>query len=63
MMKLNHNRNWSYIHGYPYRIFIIGGSESGKTNVLLNFKKINNQILIKFTFKSKIYSNQKGSVT
>ena len=63
MMKINHNRNWSYIHDYPYRIFIIRGSASGKTNVLLNLKKINDQILIKFTFKSKIHSNQKGSIT
>ena len=31
-----HNRNWSYIPGHPYRILIIGGSGSGKTNALLN---------------------------
>ena len=27
---------WPYIPDYPYRILIIGGSGSGKTNVLLN---------------------------
>ena len=31
-----HNLNWSYIPGHPYRILIIGGSGSGKTNALLN---------------------------
>ena len=31
-----HNENWSYIPDHPYRILIIGGSGSGKTNTLLN---------------------------
>ena len=30
------NENWSYIPDHPYRILIIGGSGSGKTNMLLN---------------------------
>ena len=30
------NINWSYIPDRLYSIVIIGGSESGKTNVLLN---------------------------
>ena len=34
--KTRHNKNWSYILDHPYRILIIGGSGSGKTNVLLN---------------------------
>ena len=29
-------RNWPYIQDYPYKILIIGGSASGKTNLLLN---------------------------
>ena len=29
----NHNEKWPYISDHPYRILIIGGSESGKTNV------------------------------
>ena len=37
----DHNLNWSYIPGHPYRILIIGGSGSGKTNALLNL--IHNQ--------------------
>ena len=28
---------WPYIPDHPYRILIIGGSGSGKTNVMLNF--------------------------
>ena len=31
-----HNKKWPYILDHPYRIFIIGGSGSGKTNTLLN---------------------------
>ena len=30
------NENWPYISDHPYRILIIGGSWSGKTNLLLN---------------------------
>ena len=38
-VEINHNPNWSYIPDHPYKILIIGGSGSGKTNVLLNLKK------------------------
>ena len=31
-----HNEKWPYIPDQPYRILIIGGSGSGKTNTLLN---------------------------
>ena len=34
--KTEHNKNWPYIPDHPYRILIIGGSGSGKTNALLN---------------------------
>ena len=34
--KTMHNKNWPYIPDHPYRILIIGGSESGKTILLLN---------------------------
>ena len=41
-MKIKqNNQKWSYIPDYLYRILIIGGSGSGKTNALLNL--INNQ--------------------
>ena len=39
--KTEHNKNWPYIPDHPYRILIIGGSGSGKTNALWNL--INNQ--------------------
>ena len=38
---IEHNLKWPYIPDHPYRILIIGGSGSGKTNALLNL--INNQ--------------------
>ena len=34
--KSKHNKNWLYIPDHPYRILIIGGSGSQKTNLLLN---------------------------
>ena len=37
LMKISqHNKNWPYISDHPYKILIVGGSGSGKTNVLLN---------------------------
>ena len=39
--KTENNLKWPYIPDHPYKILIIGGSRSGKTNVLLNL--INNQ--------------------
>ena len=39
--KLKHNPDWPYIPDHPYRILIIGGSGSRKTNTLSNL--INNQ--------------------
>ena len=34
-----HNEKWLYIPDHPYRILIIGGSRSGKTNTLLHLIK------------------------
>ena len=52
------NPNWPYVPDHPYRILIIGGSGSGKTNALLNL--INNQPYIdkiylyaKYPFETK----------
>ena len=36
--KTEHNLKWPYISDHPYRILIIGGSGSGKTNVSLNLR-------------------------
>ena len=51
--KTKHNPDWTYIPDHLYRVLIIGGSESGKTNALLNL--INNQPDI-----DKIYLYAKG---
>ena len=34
-----HNEKWPYIPDHPYKILIIGGSGSGKTNIMLNLIK------------------------
>ena len=52
--KTEHNSKWLYIPDHPYRILIIGGSESRKTNALLNL--IENQPDI-----AKIYLYAKDS--
>ena len=35
----DHNLKWPFIPEHPYRVLIIGGSGSGKTNALLNLIK------------------------
>ena len=37
--KKDHNKKWPYIPDHRYRMLIIGGSGSGKTNALLNLIK------------------------
>ena len=39
-----HNKRWLYIPYHPYRILIIGGSGSGKTNILLHLIREQNVI-------------------
>ena len=39
-----HDEKWPYIPNHSYRIFIIGGSGSGKTNALLNLISQENDI-------------------
>ena len=34
-----HNEKWPFIPDHPYRILVIGGSGPGKTNLLLNLIK------------------------
>ena len=58
-VEINHNPNWPYIPDHPYSILIVGGSGSGKNNLLL--KLIKNQqpdidriyLYIKDPFESK----------
>ena len=38
-VEINHNPNWPYIPDHPYTILIVGGSGSGKYNVLLKLIK------------------------
>ena len=49
-----HNEKWLYVPGHPYRILIIGGSASGKTNALLNLIKEQIVSLRKFICMQKI---------
>ena len=39
-----HNEKWPYIPDHLYRIIIIGGSGSGKTNALINLINEQNDI-------------------
>ena len=39
--RTKHSLDWPYVPDHPYRILLIGGSGSGKTNTLLNLT--NNQ--------------------
>ena len=39
-----HNEKWPYIPNHPYRIIIIGGSGSRKTNTLINLINEQNDI-------------------
>ena len=39
-----HNQKWPYIPDHPYRIVIIGGSGSGKTNEFINLINQQNEI-------------------
>ena len=42
--KIEHNRKRPYIPDHPYRIIIIGGSRSRKTNALINLINEQNDI-------------------
>ena len=47
-----HNEKWPYIPDHSYRILIIGGSGSGKTNTLFNLIK-EQDVIDKFFFLCK----------
>ena len=49
-----HNEKWFYVPGHPYRILIISGSASGKTNALFNLIKEQIVLLTKFICMQKI---------
>ena len=50
--KTQHNSKWSYIPDHPYRI---GGSGSGKTNVLLNLIKNQSDIDKIYLYTKDLY--------
>ena len=58
-VEIKHNPNWPYIPNHSYEILIIGGSGSGKTNMLLNLIRHQrpdidkNYIYVRDPFKSK----------
>ena len=54
-----HNEKWSYIPDHPYRILIIGGSGSGKTNALLNLINEQDDIIIDKIYLYARYLNER----
>ena len=56
--RTEHNKNWPHTPDKPYRIIIIGGSGSGRTNLLLNL--IEDQPLTKYICMLKI--RMKGNI-
>ena len=53
--KTKHNPKWPYIPDHPYRILLIGVSEWGKTNALLNLiNQTKNVHVQKFHMKQNI---------
>ena len=59
--KTIRNKNWPYIPDHPYTILIIGGSGSGKINLLLNLIE-NQQTLIKHICMQKIHMKQNVNI-
>ena len=45
----DHNSKWPYIPHHPYKMLIIGNSGSGKTNILLNLIKEQEQVTLLLT--------------
>ena len=48
-----HHLKWLNIPDHRYRMLITGGSESGKTNALLNLSKEQNNVIDKIHFYAK----------
>ena len=54
-MKIKHNSKWPYIPDHPYRLLIIGGSGSGKTNALLNLTNSQPEIGKMYLYAKELY--------
>ena len=57
-IEINQNQRCPYFPNHSYRVLIIGGSGSGKTDALLKLININNHILTKLIYALKNHSNQ-----
>ena len=57
-IKKEHNLNWPYISDHPYRILIIGGSGTGKTNALLNLIKNQQDIDKIYLYAKDLYEDK-----
>ena len=59
LVEINQKSNWPHIMDHPYRILIIGGSGSRKTNVFMNLMRHQRPdidkiyLYVKDTFESK----------
>ena len=53
--KTKHNKNWPCTPDHPYRILIIGGSGSGKANILLNLIKKQPDIDKIYLYENDLY--------
>ena len=56
--KSEHNLKWQYIPDHPYRILIIEGSGSGKTNALLNLIKNQPNIDTIYLYAKDLYGSK-----
>ena len=55
--KTEYNKNWTCVPDHPYRILTIGGSRSGKSNVLLSLIESQSDI-DKIYLSAKIHMKQ-----
>ena len=60
--KIEHNSKWAHIPDHSYRILIVAGSGSGKTNALLNLiynqPDIDKIYIYIYIYMQKIYMKQ-----
>ena len=58
-----HNKKWPCIPNHPYRILIIRGSGSGKTNTLLNLINEQNDVDKIYLYAKDLSQTSKQSLT
>ena len=52
------NKKWSYIPDHPYRIWMIGGSKSGKINTVINLINEQNNIDKIYLYAKDLIENE-----